>query len=290
MKLHNLMLVCAAIALFATGCEEKAVMPGDNDQNQTEKYVAPEKADPEGVPADVLEDAINVTKALEICSALESEAVTEDTYKVKGWICSADASKNAEAVTSYGNVYFYLGINPESRAKDALYCYQCMGLGGKRIFSAEGVQPGDFVVVQCHMTNYKGTMETTGKGDAMILYSNNPKISAAPETTAITCAEARQIVDALSDNASSGEFYSITGYITNNPFSDLKDGNQTFWMDDVAGTEQTIEAYGYASPTGQMVPVGTRVRVWGVLTHYVNKNNGNYVPEIQNGEMEILSE
>ena len=265
-------------------------MPGDNDNNQTEKYVAPELPDPEGVPADVLEDAINVTKALEICSALESEGVTEDMYKVKGWICSADASKNKDAVAQYGNVYFYLAVNPESRTKDALYCYQCMGLNGKKVFNVEGVQPGDYVVVQCRMTNFKGTMETTGKGEAMILYSNNPKIASSPETTAITCAQAREIVDALADGASSGEFYSLTGYITDNPFSDLKDGKQTFWMDDTAGGDKLIEAYGYTSPTGEMLPVGTKVRVWGVLTHYVNKNSGAYTPEIQNGEMEVLTE
>ena len=282
MKLHKIMLVCAAMAMFVTGCKEDKNMPGDNDNNQAEKYVVPAKADPEGVPEDVMEDAITVTEALDICRQLASGAESDESYKVKGWVCNYDPSSNKTAILEYGNANFYLAVNPESRVKDALYCYQSMGLDGKSIFNVNGIQKGDYVVVQCYLTNYNGTLETTGKGQTMMLYSSNEKVAAMPENLIeVSCAEARLILDNLAANKSASDFYSVTGYVTTKPSS------YSFWIGDAVDDGEVVQAYSYEQPDG--LAKGMKVRVWGALKHYVNKS-GDYTPEITHGGMEILEE
>lgn len=290
MKLQHIILAGMAIAMVATSCEEKRINPGDDKYDQDTIHVAPPMPDPKAAE-EVLKTldsslVLTVAQARDTCRALASGATTAIEYYVKGWVCALDA-KNAEGIENYGNATFYMGVSYLSQVKHSFEAFQVYGIDKKQIYSTDAVKVGDFVIVKSRLKNFGGVAETTDKGSAYIYYSSNSDITKHPETISVTCAEAREIVDGLKDNESTTDYYSIEGYITNNPFASLKDGKQTFWLDDTKGSAKTIEAYSYLVPNGEILPVGTKVRVWGVLTHYVK---GSYIPEIQKGEVEVIEQ
>jgi len=296
MKLHKMMLVCAAIGLLATSCEEKAVMPGDNDKNQESIYVAPELPDPEGVV--LPEGTINVTEAIRQCQELGPGGVSQDFVYVKGWICNASASQNKEAIEKYGNVYFYMGVNKETETKNALYAYQIMGIDGKKVTNPDGIKVGDFVIIRCKLNNYNGIMETTGKGECNIVYSTNPLLDEKPDPSKITpdpeganipagCLnvyEARDICAGLASGSQTNETYYVKGWIHKvaTSASDVESyGNATFYIaatNDGTTNSFDFEAYRIKSINGarfsslDQFKVGDFVVIESKLKNY----NGTY--------------
>jgi hypothetical protein len=287
-----LIFACAAFGLIATGCEEKRIMPGNNDNNQDSIYVAPPMPDP--ADAQIPEGAISVSEALDICRALEPGSASSEAYIVKGWICSANLADNTKAVESYGNVYFYMGVSSESSNKNALYAYQVMGMNGKKVVDANAVAKGDFVVIQCHLTNYNGVLETTGRGDAFFLYSSNPLMDQKEDPTKITpdpeganipegCLnvyQAREICAGLASGAQTAESYFVKGWIHKvaSTASDVEQyGNGTFYIaatNDGSTNMFDFEAYrikglngGRFSSLDQM-KVGDFVVIEGKLKNY----------------------
>lgn len=270
MKSHYLFAALLGLAVCFTSCNESAIYPGDNAYNQDSIYVVPPMQDPTdsatvaalaSVPDSLL---INVTKAREICAALGAGGSTSNYYYVKGWICDQDASKNAEAIEKYGNVYFYMGVSSKSETKHALYAYQVLGLDKKKILSTESVQVGDFVIVKCRLKNYNNVYETVDKGDGNIYYSTNPQIELKPDTTnitpdpaganvpadAINVYQALKIGETLATGTSTSETYYIKGWVCNVTYPSASDlstyGNMTLNIAATNdGTADMFSFYGY---------------------------------------------
>ena len=108
--------------------------------------------------------------------------------------------------------------------------------------------------------------------------------------TPVTCAEAVELTNALADGATSTTIYTITGYITQ-VVGDVSKNQQTFWMADSKDGGKVFEAYWANLPDGVTAfTVGTKVKITGKLTKYVNSNTGVVTPEIKNATVTILED
>ena len=88
-----------------------------------------------------------------------------------------------------------------------------------------------------------------------------------PTGIEVTCAEAVELTSQLADGATSSETYTITGYITE-IVGEVSKNQQTFWI----------------------FKAGSKVKITGKLTKYVNNNTGKMTAEIKNAAVEILEE
>ena len=109
------------------------------------------------------------------------------------------------------------------------------------------------------------------------------------EGTGITCAEAVQLTNALADNGTSTETYTVTGYITE-VIGNVSRNQQTFWMADTQDGGRVFEAYWANLPEGvSAFAVGMKVKITGQLLKYVN-NSGQVTPEIKNPTVVIIED
>ena len=104
------------------------------------------------------------------------------------------------------------------------------------------------------------------------------------DTTAITCAQARELALALpANNQPTEEWYAVTGYITE-VVSNVSRNQQTFWMADSLEGGRVFEGYWANLPDNiEAFEVGMQVTMIGHLMKY------NTTPEIKNGEVIILA-
>ena len=103
----------------------------------------------------------------------------------------------------------------------------------------------------------------------------------------ITCAEAAELCKALTDNASSVEAYTITGYITD-VFTNVSDNQQTFWMADTKDGGKVIQAFYANLPEGvEKFAAGSKVTITGRLFKYV-KGDGIVILEVKNPQVTII--
>ena len=108
------------------------------------------------------------------------------------------------------------------------------------------------------------------------------------EAIETTCAEAVELTNALGDGDTSTEVYSVTGYITE-VVGEVSRNQQTFWMADTQNGGRIFEAYWANLPEGVTAfKAGTKVKVTGKLTKYVNANTGKVTAEMKNPTVEIL--
>ena len=118
--------------------------------------------------------------------------------------------------------------------------------------------------------------------------TNNGGGSVVPEATEVTCAQAVELTAALADGATSAETYAITGYITE-VVGEVSRNQQTFWLADTKDGGRVFEAYWADLPEGvTQFKAGSKVKITGQLTKYVNSNTGKMTPEIKNAKVEIL--
>ena len=114
--------------------------------------------------------------------------------------------------------------------------------------------------------------------------------SESPEGTPVTCAQAVELTNALSDGATSAETYTITGYITE-VVGDVSRNQQTFWMADTKDGGRIFEAYWANLPEGvSAFTKGMKVKITGKLMKYVNQNNGSVIAEMKNATVVILED
>ncbi len=164
-------MLIAAVSFAA--CEEP-IPDGPNKENPDSAEVA----DTIAIPAmEIPAEAITVSEARNICAGLESGAVTEQAYYVKGWVKKIH-DKHAEGVSGYGNGQFYMSENQLKGGtydNDDFMAYQVYYLDNKKFTSADQVQVGDYVVIYGKLTNYSGTYETEGKGKAYVYATSTPR-------------------------------------------------------------------------------------------------------------------
>lgn len=286
-------MVLAGAAVSLIGCKESPYIlaPGDNSNNQESMYIAPDPIpdpDPEGI--DIPADAVNVNEALKIGAALGSGEVSDEVYHIKGWVTRL-GDKNADGIANYGNAQFYMSASKTGSTKE-FYAYQVLGKNGNKLVDVNQVAVGDFVVIEGKITNYKGTIETEGRGEAHIYSSTNelfdpkdPEPTPAPEGAdvpegTLNVYEAVALGQALASGASTPEKYYVMGYVTR---LDTKHesgistfGNGTFYIaanKDGMVTKE-FEAYqvygknGTKLTSADQVAVGDFVVIYGQITNY----------------------
>ena len=249
----------------------------------------PEAGTPEG---DGTKDKpYNVAAVISYVQGLGADVTSPNEVYVKGVVKSNNTTE--ATISQYGNMNFIMIDKGFENAE--FQAYQVYGLGAKKFTSATDIKPGDEVIVYGKVVNYRGnTPETTGKGSAYV-YSINGKTeegqSEEPQTgTEVTCAKAVELANALDDNATSTETYTVTGYITElvgDVSTKTGSPQQTFWMADTKDGGKVFEAYFANVPTGvEKFIKGSKVKITGQLMKYVK--NGEVTPEIKNANVVIL--
>lgn len=294
MKTRTLIImVLAGAAMSLVGCKESPYIlaPGDNSNNQDSMYIAPDPIpdpDPEGI--DIPEGTINVNEALKKGAALASGSVSDEVYHIKGWVTRL-GDKNADGITSYGNATFYIAASKNGSTKE-FYAYQVMGKDGNKLIDVNQVAVGDFVVIEGKITNYNGTIETEGKGEAHIYSSTNelfnpkdPEPTPAPEgadvpTGTLNVYEAIAIGDSIGKGNTTSQKYYVMGYVTR---LDAKHesgissyGNGTFYIaaNKDGRVTKEFEAYqvygknGAKLTSADQVAVGDFVVIYGQITNF----------------------
>lgn len=178
MKLQKLLaafMLIGAVALSACNIiPEDPDGPGKHDKDTTQVIPGGNETDTfDWSAASLPEGAITVAKAREIAEGLASEAVAEGTYYVYGIVKKLHSKHTQETIDQYGNGSFY--IVDKTDDKDDFLAYQVYGINKQKFTSVDQVAVGDHVVICCHITNYNGTLETTGKGDGYLYWSDNEK-------------------------------------------------------------------------------------------------------------------
>lgn len=107
----------------------------------------------------------------------------------------------------------------------------------------------------------------------------------AQEPIPVTCAEAAAAMPAQSGDETA-DVYIVTGYITNTNGT-ISKGQQTFYMDDVKGSQKTLQGYWCNLPAevveaNRPLNVGDKITLTGKILNY------NNTPEIKNGDVTIL--
>ena len=109
----------------------------------------------------------------------------------------------------------------------------------------------------------------------------------AQEPIPVTCAEAAAAMPAQAGDETA-DVYIVTGYITNTngaispSRTDASIDQQTFYMDDVKGSQKTLQGYWCNLPGHEALNVGDKITLTGKILNY------NNTPEIKNGDVAIL--
>ena len=224
---------------------------------------------------------ITCAEAVQLTNALADGATSSETYTITGYITQVvgDVSRNQQtfwmADTKDGGRIFeaYWANLPEG--VEAFKTGMKVKITGKLM---KFVNSNNGNVVP-EMKNATVTiLEDDGGGGG----------STGEEGTAVTCAEAVQLTNALADGATSTETYTITGYITE-VIGSVSRNQQSFWMADTKNGGKVFEAYWADLPGGvtQFV-VGMKVKITGKLMKYVK--DGVMTPEIKNATVVILED
>ena len=222
MKVQHLLFMFAVSAMCLTACDEKQVMPGDNDNNQKALVIPDPTPDPEGFK--VPEGAINVYKAVEIAKALKFGEVSKERYLIKGYLTSFNRGETfKDDFPKYGNDFFYLSaVQPsDEQPIHNFYAYRALGKYGAKFPDMECVKEGDFVVISCLITNYNGVFESSGT--CFVLASNNEHFNqiytntfSAPtlKSGEISVSKAESTAGELPSGQTTTELYKIRGFIS----------------------------------------------------------------------------
>lgn len=295
----SILVLTTAVAMIFASCKEKPYInePGDNSQNYGS---IPVIVDPEPTPdpagADVPEGAITANEAVNIAKSLKSEAVTDKEYYIKGWVHSFDAKQQAKEdyeknFCQYGNDYVYLSAREDGLGSKLFYCYRITGINGGKLPDHESLVIGDFVVVKCKITNYKGTYESSG---TCSMYSSTNehmkwvttwKGCPTPGEGEISMNDAKAIADTLADEATTTGTYKIRCVVTrvNTYAADLpKYGNASFDASSDGQVFGTCFQLNYKTASGKFtstnqIAIGDTVLVQAKIQNYhgtVEPKNG----------------
>ena len=219
---------------------------------------------------------VTCAQAVELTNALADGATSTETYTITGYITEVvgNVSKNQQT--------FWMADEKD---------------GGK-VFEAywadlpEGVTAfvkGAKVKITGHLIKYVKDGVVTPEiknAKVVILEAGDGGGGGTEEGTAVTCAQAVELTNALADGATSTETYTITGYITE-VVGSVSRNQQTFWMADEKEGGKVFEAYWANLPEGVTAFVkGSKVKITGKLMKYVK--DGAVTPEIKNATVVIL--
>lgn len=282
-KIFSALMLIAAVSF--TACDpvipDNPDGPGkdttDTPVDTTEVWVIPEGVD---VPA----EAITVAEARDICSKLESGAVTTDKYYVKGFVKKVKEISEAD-FQSFGNLTFFMVDQKDD--KDDFEAFQVNGKDSKAFLNMNEVEVGDYVVVYGNLTNYNGTYETTNKGTAYVYSSSNANFGVKPEGSLIDIdyqGDEANITDFLAEYGSivagdTTDYVTVRGVVKSDASVNLGYGTATFT---ITNGVDNLYCYGIAAGKGdgetftkfidgQQLVEGDFVTVYARLYNYNGK-------------------
>lgn len=236
-KVHLILTSVLALSLFS--CQEKAYIdgPGDNRYNQDSLPVMADPdptPDPEGVF--VPEGTINVYDAVKIAKKLKSGEVTPQKYFIKGWVSGFNRSASFnDDFPKYGNDFVYLSATNDGSSTKQFYAYRLLGNGGAKLPDLDCIVMGDFIVINCAITNYSGVYESSGT--CSTIASSNPHFNEvfppfpgcpAPQEGEISVNRAVAISDSIGAGKTTTESYKIRCVVTGVSDLSTQYGNATF--------------------------------------------------------------
>ena len=219
---------------------------------------------------------VTCAQAVELTNALADGATSTETYTITGYITEVvgNVSKNQQT--------FWMADEKDGgKVFEAYWADLPEGVtafvkGAKVKITGQLIKYVKDGVVTPEIKNAKVVILEAGDGGG----------GGTEEGTAVTCAQAVELTNALADGATSTETYTITGYITE-VVGSVSRNQQTFWMADEKEGGKVFEAYWANLPEGVTAFVkGSKVKITGKLMKYVK--DGAVTPEIKNATVVIL--
>lgn len=213
------------------------------------------------------------------CQQLPQGSYGTDTVVVTGYITDTDGkiSRNQQC-------FWMDDVKGTAKTLQGYWCNMPAG-------ETTALVVGDKIELKGVLYNYQGSSEIKNGYVTILERETNVYV---PQVVSMTCAEALSIClqmaggdDVFQDSVL------ITGYVTATNETDINTyHNQTFWMDDMKGTGQTIQVYRGMLPDGETraLVVGDKVQVKGKLQYYraSSSSSDDGIPEVYGGSVTIL--
>ncbi len=234
-----------------------------------------------GTPITVETHEVTVAEALTVGNALQDNETTTDLYIVTGFITSVKYHWSE----AHPTVTFNIGDTADAAAANQLNIYSAactQELDAKILVGAKISVKGN---IQKYVANNSTTIELVG-GTELTVITEAPTVN----TYEVTVAQALTAVNALEDNATTADWYKVTGYVVQVTYA-FANGTMSFTMGDTADATDLLTCFKTATTEAIAAKVlaGAKITVTGNLQKYI-KNNA-VVPELVNGkDIVIVSE
>ena len=234
------------------------------------------------------EDVIPVSCviAAQTANSLPDNATSEETYCVTGYITKVIGAVS----TKYGTPQQSFWMADKMEDGEIFQAYYANLPEGVSEFVI-----GMKVKITGKLLNYKnanggGAAEMKNATVVILEEGGGGETPPVGDVINVTCAEAAQLVDGLSNGGTSAETYAVTGYITETD-GKISRNQQIIWMADTKDGGKVFEGYWANLPSGvSALTVGMKVTMTGKLMKYVNNTTGEVTPEIKNGDIVILEQ
>ena len=295
-KIFKLMMATAIAAFTFTACED-VPEPYNNPYNQRSQGEGDEPTDIiEPAGSGTVDDPYNVAAALKLIDELGAD-VNSDVIYVKGIISDLGAGVSEQ----YMNAQFT--IADDAKGTNSLLVYRTNFLNNEKFTSTDQIKEGDEVIMCGQVVNYKGNTPefttgtyiyaingNTGGGD-----KPNPDKTVGTKDAPKTVAEALTAINALSNGATTDEFWFIKGkvkQIKTTADNIAKYKNIDYIITDDGNNELTVFRGKNLDNTdftsADELKVNDEVVVYGQLTKYENPNTGAIVPEVAQGNYIVI--
>ena len=229
-----------------------------------------------------LEDPFNPAGIAAVAEKLADNAVSEQSYYMKGKISKIAVSKGVDQTFansgSYGNASFYIADAEDGTGE--FYIYQTYYLGNRKWVTGDtDIKVGDEVIVYGPVTKYVSsygtTLETSGKG-ASYIYSLNGATEGGdtPGGGDDYSSAASKTVEEFIQLADKSTYYKLTGTVSKfNPTYcsfDLTDASGTIYVYSVLAAYKTDE-------WKNKIKDGGTITIAGKYEYYANKSQHEVV-------------
>ena len=236
-----------------------------------------------GEDTPVVGTEITCAEAVAIANDLADGATSTETYTITGYITEVVGSVSKDQQT-----FWMADTKDGGRVFEAYWANLPEGVS--QFTAGTKVKITGQILKYVNKSTGAVTPEIKNASVVIIEEGGGGTPTPAPSGTAVTCAEAVTIANALADGGTSTETYSVTGYITE-VVGSVSKNQQTFWMADTKDGGRVFEAYWADLPDGvSQFTAGAKVTITGSIMKYVNKNTGAVTPEIKNASVVILEE
>lgn len=283
----KLFALIAVVAMVMVSCKEPPYIgtPSNNDLVQGDTLPVIEEPTPEPTPdpegVSIPAGTITVNEAVNICKRMTQGEITAGRYFIKGWVVGFNRGESFSTdFPKYGNDFVYLSARQDGEGTKQFYAYRLLGKFGAKFPDMECIQVGDFIVISCYMTNYKGTVYESN-GMCHTYASSNAHFNEIfpwqfpgcpePGEGEINVTDAEKVSAKLESKQTSTETYKIRGVVSSIDVVDKSYGNATFNITDGAGvaTCYRLKAKGGEKFTDvNQVAVGDTVLVEAKIQNY----------------------